>query len=85
MDAADHAIVRHVRAGDLVVTADPRLASQIVATGAQALHPRGPLYSPANLSEYLTRRRVMDERRQSVVGTRGPMPASVRSGRPARV
>lgn len=73
-DAADDAIVRHVRAGDLVVTADLPLAAQVVARGAQALNPRGTRYTAANLPEYLTMRRVMDELRQSGVNTGGPAP-----------
>jgi uncharacterized protein YaiI (UPF0178 family) len=38
-DAADHAIVQRVQAGDLVVTADLPLAARVVAQGAQALTP----------------------------------------------
>lgn len=77
-DAADDAIVRHVCAGDLVVTADLPLAAQVVARGAQALSPRGTRYTAANLPEYLTMRLVMDELRQSGVDTGGPPPLRVR-------
>jgi uncharacterized protein len=77
-DAADHAIVQHVRAGDLVVTADLPLAAHVVAKGAQALNPRGTLYTPENMPEYLTMRHVMDELRQSGVDTGGPPPFNAR-------
>ena len=77
-DVADHAIVEHVRAGDLVMTADIPLAAQVVARGAHALNPRGQLYTPENIQEYLTMRHVMDELRQSGVDTDGPSPFSPR-------
>ena len=48
-DVADHTIVHHVRAGDLVVTADIPLAAQVVAKGAHALNPRGEVYTPENI------------------------------------
>ena len=73
-DRADQAIVRHVRAGDLVVTADVPLAAQVVAKGAHALNPRGQVYTPENIHEHLTMRHVMDELRQSGVDTGGPSP-----------
>jgi uncharacterized protein YaiI (UPF0178 family) len=64
-DVADHTIVQHVRAGDLVVTADIPLAAQVVARDAHALNPRGQLYTQENIQEHLTMRHVMDELRQS--------------------
>ena len=70
----DHTIVQHVRAGDLVVTADIPLAAQVVAKGAHALNPRGQAYTPENIHEHLTMRHVMDELRQSGVETGGPSP-----------
>jgi uncharacterized protein YaiI (UPF0178 family) len=77
-DGADHAIVQHVQAGDLVVTADLPLAARVVAQGAQALNPRGQLYTHANIHESLTMRHVLDELRQSGVDTGGPAPFSAR-------
>jgi len=73
-DGADHAIVQRVQAGDLVVTADLPLATQVVARGAQALTPRGQLYTHANIHEHLTLRHVLDELRQRGVDTGGPAP-----------
>src|SRR5919106_6278025 len=77
-DVADHTIVQHVRAGDLVVTADIPLAAQVVASGAHALNPRGQWYTQENIQEHLTMRHVMDELRQSGVDTGGPSPFSPR-------
>ena len=77
-DVADHTIVQHVRAGDLVVTADIPLAAQVVARGAHALNPRGQLYTPENIQEHLTMRHVMEELRQSSVDIGGPSPFSRR-------
>ena len=78
LDGADQAIVQHVRAGDLVVTADIPLAAQVVAKGAHALNPRGQCYTPENIHEHLTMRHVMEELRQSGVETGGPSPFSRR-------
>jgi uncharacterized protein len=77
-DVADHTIAQHVRAGDLVVTADIPLAAQVIAQGGQALNPRGTWYTRENIHEYLTMRHVMDELRQSGVNTGGPAPFSQR-------
>ena len=77
-NVTDDAIVRRVRAGDLVVTADVPLAAEVVAKGAHALNPRGQCYTPENIHEHLTMRHVMDELRQSGVETGGPSPFSAR-------
>jgi uncharacterized protein YaiI (UPF0178 family) len=78
VDGADHAIVQRVQAGDLVVTADILLAARVVAQGAQALNPRGQLYTRENIHDHLTMRHVLDELRQSGVDTGGPAPFSAR-------
>ena len=77
-DVADHTIARHVRAGDLVVTADIPLAAQVIAKGGHALNPRGELYTSENMPEHLTMRNFMDELRKSGVDTGGPSPFSSR-------
>jgi uncharacterized protein YaiI (UPF0178 family) len=77
-DGADHAIAERVQPGDLVVTADLPLAARVVAQGAQALNPRGRLYTRENIHEHLTTRHVLDELRQSGVDTGGPAPFSPR-------
>ena len=63
MNVADRRIVELVQPGDLVVTADIPLAADVVAKGAQALNPRGELYTNANIGERLAVRNLLDELR----------------------
>ena len=63
MNVADRRIVELVEPGDLVVTADIPLAADVVAKGAQALDPRGELYSDANIGERLAVRNLLDQLR----------------------
>lgn len=71
-DVADAHIVEQLAAGDLVITADIPLASQVIERGAYALNPRGELYTTANIQEILTMRNFMDELRGAGVETGGP-------------
>jgi uncharacterized protein YaiI (UPF0178 family) len=71
-DAADNAIVREMASGDLVITADIPLASEVIGQGGQALNPRGEFYSKENIEERLTMRNFMDELRDAGVNTGGP-------------
>lgn len=73
-DAADARIVAEVAPGDLVITADIPLASQVIARGAHALNPRGLRYTPDNIAEQLTMRDFMDSLRGSGIETGGPAP-----------
>ena len=77
-DAADARIVELVRAGDLVVTADIPLAAAVVARGAQALNPRGELYTVENIGERLTMRDMMEELRDARMISGGPPALSQR-------
>jgi len=72
MNVADRRIVELVSPGDLVVTADVPLASDVVARGAQALDPRGTLYSDANVGERLAVRNLFDGFRGEGRVMRGP-------------
>lgn len=63
MNVADRRIVESVQPGDLVITADIPLAAAVVAKGAQALDPRGELYTEANIGERLAVRNLLDELR----------------------
>ena len=63
MNVADRRIVELVESGDLVITADIPLAAEVVASGAQALDPRGALYTDANIGERLAVRNLLDELR----------------------
>lgn len=71
-DVADNKIVQAVSAGDLVITADIPLASQVIVKGAHALNPRGEMYSNANIAERLAMRNFMEELRGSGVDINGP-------------
>jgi len=63
MNAADRRIVELVAPGDLVVTADIPLAADVVAKGAEAIDPRGELYTDANIGERLALRHMRDQLR----------------------
>jgi len=68
-NVADQRIVELVEAGDLVITADIPLAAQVVAKSAQALDPRGELYTDANIGERLAVRNLFDTLRgEGLVG-----------------
>jgi uncharacterized protein YaiI (UPF0178 family) len=72
MNVADRRIVQLVQPGDLVVTADIPLAAEVVAKDAQALDPRGELYTEANVGERLGVRNLFDELRGGGAITGGP-------------
>lgn len=63
MNVADRQIVELVAEGDLVVTADIPLAADVVNKGAQALDPRGELYTDANVGERLAIRNLIEQMR----------------------
>ena len=69
---ADDEIARQMAAGDLVITADIPLASEVIALGGHALNPRGQFYSRENIEERLAMRNFMDELRETGVNTGGP-------------
>ncbi len=71
-DVADNRIVEILEAGDLVITADIPLASQVIEKGAHALNPRGEFYSIHNIQERLTMRNFMEGLRSSGVDISGP-------------
>ena len=71
-DIADNWIVQHCQAGDLVITADIPLASEVIAKSALALNPRGELYTETNIKARLNMRDFMETLRSSGVQTGGP-------------
>lgn len=75
-DVADNEIVRKAEAGDLVITSDIPLAAEVIGKGAQALSPRGELFTPENIRGRLNMRDFMDTMRSSGVHTGGPPPLS---------
>ncbi len=70
-DVADNKIVELAQPGDIVVTADIPLAAEVVAKGAQAIDPRGELYSKETIGQRLSMRNFMHELRSSGVQTAG--------------
>ncbi|QLE86299.1 MULTISPECIES: YaiI/YqxD family protein [Shewanella] len=71
-DVADDEIVQRLQAGDLVITADIPLASEVIDKGGFALNPRGELYTEHNIKSILNMRDFMDTMRASGVQTGGP-------------
>lgn len=71
-DVADNEILKRLRPGDLVITADIPLAAEVIDGGGQALNPRGELYTKDNIRERLTMRDFMDTLRGSGINTGGP-------------
>lgn len=71
-DAADHAIVEAVNAGDLVVTSDIPLAAEVIEKGATALSSRGELHTAETIRARLNMRDFLDTMRASGVHTGGP-------------
>jgi hypothetical protein len=71
-DVADAHIVDQLAAGDLVITADIPLASQVLERQAHALNPRGEMYTAANIAERLSMRNFLEDLRSSGVQTGGP-------------
>jgi len=71
-DVADQEIVRLLNPGDLVVTGDIPLASDVLKKGGYALNPRGEFYTEDNIAQQLTMRAFMEELRSGGVDTGGP-------------
>lgn len=71
-DEADKYIATAIEAGDLVITADIPLASQVIDRDGYALNPRGELYTRDNIRQRLGMRNFMEELRSSGVDTGGP-------------
>ena len=75
-DVADNEIVKRAQQGDLVITADIPLAAEVMEKGAQALNPRGELYTDNTIKSRLNMRDFMDTMRASGAQTGGPPPLS---------
>ena len=73
-DVADDEIVRLLASGDLVITSDIPLAAEIIAKQAQALSPRGELFTADNIKAKLSIRDLMDSLRSSGIDTGGQAP-----------
>ena len=53
-DVADNEIVRRLNANDLIITSDIPLADEVITKGAQALSPRGELFTADNIKSKLS-------------------------------
>lgn len=77
-DVADNEIVTKLSAGDLVITGDIPLASEVIAKGGHAINPRGERYTQDNIRGRLNMRDFMDTLRASGIDTGGPSSLSSR-------
>ena len=73
-DVADNEIITRLKPGDLVVTADIPLASEVIENGGHALSPRGELFTADNIKPRLNMRDFLDTMRSSGMNTGGPPP-----------
>ena len=76
-DEADKEIGRRVSEGDLVITADIPLASDVLDKGALVLTPRGERFSKDNIKQRLQMRDFMETMRSSGEHTGGPSALSL--------
>ncbi|MGR9045955.1 MAG: YaiI/YqxD family protein [Gammaproteobacteria bacterium] len=77
-DAADNEIVKRLSPGDLVITGDIPLASEVIGKGGQAINPRGERYTSDTIKERLNMRDFMDTLRASGIDTGGPSALNAR-------
>jgi uncharacterized protein YaiI (UPF0178 family) len=71
-DMADHTILQRLQAGDLVITADIPLASEVIAKQGKVINPRGEQFTRDNIGQRLSMRNAMDTLRSSGIHTGGP-------------
>lgn len=69
---ADNETAKRLEQGDLVITSDIPLASEVIDTKGRALSPRGELLTEQNVKSRLNMRDFMDTLRGSGVHTGGP-------------
>ena len=80
-DAADKEIILRMKEHDIVMTQDIPLAAEVIEKGGIAIHPRGEIYTTANVKARLHLRDFMDSLRGAGVQTGGPPPISERDKR----
>jgi len=74
VERADDRIARELSPGDLVITADVRLAAAAIARGARALDPRGELYAEDTMRERLAMRSLVQALRSGGTLAAGSQP-----------
>lgn len=77
-DAADDWIAEHVRAGDVVITADIPLASRCLAAQARVLGTNGRPFSEDSIGGALAMRDLKSQLRDAGVQSGGPRPITAR-------
>lgn len=77
-DVADNEIVKRLSPGDLVITGDIPLASEVIGKGGHAVNPRGERYTSDTIKERLNMRDFMDSLRASGIDTGGPSALNAR-------
>ena len=75
-DMADAEIIQRASEGDLIITGDIPLASEIIKLGARVLTPRGEQYTSENIGQRLQMRDFMETMRASGGHSGGPRPLS---------
>lgn len=76
-DVADNYILKHLQAGDLLITGDIPFAALAIERQGFVINPRGEVYDLHNIGEKLAMRHFMEEMRNSgmVSGGQGAMAA----------
>ena len=75
-DAADDWIAEHVRAGDVVITADIPLAARCLDVGARVLGTTGRPFSEESIGDRLGMRELKENLRGAGIASGGPPPIS---------
>ena len=70
-DVADNEIVRRIEAGDLLISSDIPLASEVLEKGALVITPRGERYTEDNIKARLNIRDFMETLRSSGIQSGG--------------
>ncbi len=71
-DHADQKICEQAKSGDLAITQDIPLASDLLEKSCTVLHPRGDRYSPETIRARLTIRNFNETLRASGIHSKGP-------------
>ncbi|KTD52957.1 YaiI/YqxD family protein [Legionella quateirensis] len=77
-DQADHYIVSHLNAHDIVITADIPLAADVVAKHGLAINPRGEIYTANNIKQRLNLRDINEQLRSTGERIGGPSALSIK-------
>ena len=77
-DAVDDWIVEHVRAADVVVTADVPLAARCLEAGARVLSTNGRVFSEDSIGDRVAMRDLKAHLRETGVMSGGPPPMAAK-------